>query len=251
MGFGVDVLAGLGLKLIGIDRPGLGGSDPDPSKTLQSWVDDIREFLEGRVCGVVGFSQGAPFALALAASGVVSAVAIVSGQDELAHPRTQPFLHPDVAAMVQRVAGDPAAFEKWFSGLATEDGLHDLILAMSSERDKLIYTNVSFERTFRNCLKEGFSQGPGGYVRDLVNTFQRWPFEIEKIATPVDLWYGAQDRSPAHSPDFGATTFDRLGCTRKTRTVDPDEGGSILWTRSRDILTKLSERVHPQAIGRA
>jgi hypothetical protein len=57
----------------------------------------------------------------------------------------------------------------------------------------------------------------------------------------VDLWYGAQDTSPVHSPDFGATLAARL--PRATRTVDPGEGGSILWTRARDILARLEGHV--------
>jgi hypothetical protein len=42
------------------------------------------------------------------------------------------------------------------------------------------------------------------------------------------LGFGADalaDTSTVHSPDFGATRF-----------LEPQEGGSILWTRARDIL---------------
>lgn len=36
LGFGADALPELGLRLIAIDRPGLGRSDPHPDKTLSS-----------------------------------------------------------------------------------------------------------------------------------------------------------------------------------------------------------------------
>ena len=42
LGFGANALSHLGLKLIAVDRPGLGLSDPHPNKTLSSWVDDFR-----------------------------------------------------------------------------------------------------------------------------------------------------------------------------------------------------------------
>jgi pimeloyl-ACP methyl ester carboxylesterase len=84
--FGMRHLAGLEIRLIAFDRPGLGGSDPHAGKSLSSWADDVAQVIavhELADPGAVGFSQGAPFALALAAQNLVKAAAIVSGQDEL------------------------------------------------------------------------------------------------------------------------------------------------------------------------
>ncbi|HEX8539949.1 MAG TPA: alpha/beta hydrolase, partial [Cystobacter sp.] len=53
--------------------------------------------------------------------------------------------------------------------------------------------------------------------------------------------YGGLDTSTVHSPDFGATLAARLPSA--TLTVDPHEGGSILWTRARDILVRLKSHV--------
>src|SRR3712207_1502001 len=65
LGFGTSQLSELGLKLIAIDRPGLGLSDPHPNKTLDSWVDDTRELIQTQGVHPVladGFSQEAPSA---------------------------------------------------------------------------------------------------------------------------------------------------------------------------------------------
>ncbi len=64
---------------------------------------------------------------------------------------------------------------------------------------------------------------------------------LEDITIPVDLWYGGLDTSTVHSPDFGATLASRL--PNASHTVDPEEGGSILATRSGDILAKLKSHV--------
>lgn len=189
-----------------------------------------------RAVTAVGFSQGAPFALTLAGHGLVRAVAIVSGQDELTHPRMTPLLHPDVAGMVRAVREDPAGFERSFSQMVTPEGLWQFILGMSSQRDQAIYASETFAEAFRRALQEGLAQGPQGYARDLVNALGPWPLALEQITVPVDLWYGALD-STVHSPDFGTTLAERL--PRASHTVDPQEGGSILWTRARDILTRL------------
>jgi len=240
LGFDTDILSQLGLRLIAIDRPGLGKSEPHPSKTLSSWSADVWELIQNnhlRNIFAVGFSQGAPFAFALAAQGLVEAIAIVSGQDELSHPSIRPLLHPDVAQMIAAVEQDAAAFEQHFSQIATWDGLWQLIMNMSAERDRALYLSAPFSQVYQRCLQEGFSQGAEGYARDLVNAMSAWSFALENITIPVDLWYGGLDTSPVHSPDFGVTLASRL--TQATHILDPDEGGSILWTRSHDILSRL------------
>ena len=241
MGFGEEALERYGLRLIAIDRPGLGASGPDPGKTLDTWVADTRALLDelrATSPGAVGFSQGAPFALALAARGLVRTVTLVSAQDELAHRALRPRLHPDVAAMVARVAEDPKRFEADFAGFATAEGLWELIVGTSAGIDRDLYLSEAFAASYRACLEEGFRQGADGYARDLVNALGEWPFAVEDIAVPVDLWFGARDASPVHSPDFGRTLASRL--QRCVHRVEPDEGGSLLWTRAEAILGTLA-----------
>jgi pimeloyl-ACP methyl ester carboxylesterase len=241
LGFGADAVSGLGLRLIAIDRPGLGRSDPHPAKTLSSWAEDVRELIRAHDLGTplaVGFSQGAPFAFALAGAGLVRAMAIVSGQDQLAHPAILPLLHPDVAGMVAAVQRDAAGFQQYFAGLATADGMWELIVGMSGEPDRGLYESEAFGGAFRRALREGFAQGAQGYARDLVNALGAWPVEPESVGIPVHLWYGGRDTSTVHSPDHGATLAARL--PNATYTLDPREGGSILWTRARNILAALT-----------
>jgi pimeloyl-ACP methyl ester carboxylesterase len=246
LGFGAEDLTDLGLRLIAIDRPGLGKSDAHPTKTLASWAVDIRELIQFnhlQTVTAVGFSQGAPFAFVLAAQDLVEAIAIVSGQDELAHPKIRPLLHPDVAQMVTAIERDPVAFEKHFLQIATWEELWQLVVSMSGERDRLLYLDECFNQAFQRGLQEGFVQGVEGYVRDLVNAVNEWSFAVEDITIPVGLWYGSLDTSTVHSPDFGATLADRL--PQSTLTVDSNEWGSILWTRSQDILRKLKSHLSP------
>lgn len=245
LGFGASALPDLGLKLIAIDRPGLGLSDPHPNKTLSSWVDDIRELIQTHDLHpvlTVGFSQGAPFAFALAEPGLVKAIAIVSGQDEFAHPLLKPLLHPDIAGMIAAIEQDVVGFEQHFSQMATWEGLWRLTVEMSAARDRVLYESDPFSKAYQKALQQGFSQGAQGYVRDLVNTFSLWSVKIENITVPVDIWYGGLDTSTGHSPDFGATLASRL--PNASHTVDPEEGGSILWTRAWDILAKLKSHYH-------
>ncbi|WP_299393878.1 alpha/beta hydrolase [Pelagibius sp.] len=244
LGFGFAALRDCGLRLLSIDRPGLGTSDPHANKTLTTWAADMREVIAARSLRrplAVGFSQGAPFAFALAAEGLVTALAVVAGQDELAHPALRDKLEPEVAAMVAAAAGDPSGLIRGFEQIANVEAFWQMVMAMSAASDRAVYKSPGFAAAYRRCLEEGFAQGSAGYLRDLVIALQPWPFALEAIEQPVDLWYGALDTSPVHAPDGGRGLAERL--SRATLTIDPAQGAALLWTRTRDILARLCS--HP------
>lgn len=242
LGFGGDVVDALGVRLISVDRPGLGASDPAPGRTLADWAKDVGEFAAARELpemAVVGYSQGAPFALACAAAGIVRAAAVVSGTDELARPEFAGRLAPEVRRLVEGVAADPGAIEAMF-GEFSGDAMWELILTISGDCDRRVYTEPEFERAFRRALAEAFSQGSAGYARDTVLAMSRWPFDPGTIAVPVDLWYGAMDTSTVHSPDFGESLERRIPNAR--RVVVPEAGGALLWTHAEAVLRSLLAR---------
>ncbi len=237
LAFGSDVVRELGVRLVCIDRAGLGRSSPDPEKSFERWADDVAAVLSALHIArprVIGFSQGAPFALALAARDLASAVAIVSGTDELAHPRMRPLLDPGLTAMIDAIESDPAGFEADLASRADAGGMLSLVIGMSSPHDRRVYEDPAFRAAYRASLAFGFAQGAEGYARDVVLAMARWPMQPEDISVPVRLWYGALDASPVHSPDLGATLAARFP-NAALRSLS-DEGGSLLWTRSRDIL---------------
>ncbi|WP_346268218.1 alpha/beta hydrolase [Streptomyces sp. SCUT-3] len=243
LGFGTDLVDTLGVRLVSADRPGLGASDPAPGRTLDDWARDVRHLAAERGLGrpaLVGYSQGAPFALACAAHGLASAVAVVSGTDELASPRFADALEPEVRRLVDLAVADPEAAEALFAGFGSADVLWEVIAAGSSETDLAVYRQPSFETALRGALADGFARGPAGYARDTLLAMGRWPFAPADVAVPVDLWYGRQDTSPTHSPDLGAGLAALLPDAR--RHLVPGAGGALLWTRAEPVLRSLLER---------
>jgi pimeloyl-ACP methyl ester carboxylesterase len=242
LGFGASVLEPLGVRLVAVDRPGIGRSDPAPGRTLASWAEDVGGLVDALGLAeprVVGFSQGAPFALACGAAGVARAVALVSGQDELAHPATAARLDAEVAALVQAVADEPDQVEAAFARSADADTMWQLVLTTSSALDRRRYTSSAFATAYRHALDEGFAQGGAGYARDFVLALDRWPFDVGQVTVPVDLWYGGLDASTVHSPDFGAELTHRLPVSR--RHLVADAGSALLWTHADRILKALLE----------
>lgn len=239
--FGAGDVNRLGIRLVSIDRPGFGASSPDPEKSFSSWVSDAREllgFLDVSTVSIVGFSQGAPFALALAAAGLGQCVAIVSGQDELHRFGAQ--LDPEVAHLVELVQSDPARFERELASRASPDFVARFVMGAGGPVDEAIHRQTAFRESFRRALSGGFRSGAAGYARDFVLALQPWPFDVEHIQASVDLWYGSEDRSTMHSPDKGTSLQRRL--PNATLHLIDGSGGSVLWTAAAQILETLLER---------
>ena len=240
LGFAGGALERLGVRLIAVDRPGLGGSDPAPGRTLLDTAADIRALAEARALerpAIVGFSQGAPFALACAAAGAVSAVAVVSGTDELAGPALRGRLPPEIRQLVELAEADPPAAEALFRGWTSASLLE--MLSGSPAVDLAVYREPAFAAALAAACDEGFVRGPDGFARDALLAVQRWPFDPAAIRVPVQLWYGRLDGSPMHSLDLGASLADRI--PGAARTVIEGAGGTILWTHGAEILAALLE----------
>ncbi|WP_205669382.1 alpha/beta fold hydrolase [Amycolatopsis suaedae] len=218
LGFGSSVVDGLGVRLIAVDRPGLGVSTPAPGRTFAGFAADIAELSERLGLGrpaMVGNSQGAPFALACAVEGIVACLAVVAGSDEV-----------EPAGRVD---------EGMFTGFDA-DAMYDLVMAASPPSDLAVYRQPAFTEAYLRALKEGFAQGAAaGYARDTVLAMGRWPFDLSSITVPVHLWYGEDDTT--HSPDRGQTLATRI--PGAVRTVVPGIGGAVLWTHAEQILAAL------------
>ncbi|QUX27036.1 alpha/beta hydrolase [Nocardiopsis akebiae] len=237
LGFGAGAVEALGVRLVSVDRPGLGASTPAPGRTFSDFVGDMRQLCVLRGLGrpaVVGNSQGAPFALACAAEGVASALAVVSGADEVAAPEFAPVLDADLRGLVERTESDPVGAEEFFAGF-TADAMWDMVMTGSPGCDLAVYQDPGFAAGYRRALNEAFTQGAAGYARDTVLAMGRWPFALDAIAVPVDIWYGELDTS--HSPDGGSLLAARV--PGASHHVVPDAGGALLWTHAESILASL------------
>jgi pimeloyl-ACP methyl ester carboxylesterase len=240
LGVSARAVAALGVRLISVDRPGLGASTPAPGRTLADFAADVGELVELRGLArpaLIGNSQGAPFALACAAAGIARDLALVSASDEVAAPAVTDALSPHLRDLVDLLATDPdgaTAVLRRFDA----DAMWDLVLTGAPPCDRAVYRTSSFEQAYRTALQEGFAQGPEGYVRDTLLAMSRWPIPLAHIGIPVDVWYGEEDAS--HSPDHGATLTGRIPGAH--RHVVPGIGGAVLWTHARPILDTLVAR---------
>jgi pimeloyl-ACP methyl ester carboxylesterase len=141
-----EAAAAQGIRLIGLDRPGVGRSDPKPGYRLLDWPGDVAEVADQlgiERFGIEGISAGGPYVLAcayaipqrLTACGLVSTV---SPPDLIGRAGTRsmramwwigahvPRLVLLYARLVQRITGsDAASIEKYLVRYAGQLGVAD------------------------------------------------------------------------------------------------------------------------------
>ncbi|GAA2388846.1 hypothetical protein GCM10010420_10370 [Streptomyces glaucosporus] len=225
LGFGSGAVTALGVRLIALDRPGLGASTPSPGRTFAGFAEDVRVFAAARGLGrpaMVGNSQGAPFALACAARGVVGALAVVSGADEIADPRFADALPDGLRRLVGTAVADPAAAERILAGF-TPRAMADMVLAGSPECDLAVYRHPAFAAAWRRALEEGFAQGPEGYARDtalVMGRWKRWGWTCRR--SPCRWTCGTARRTPP-TPPTGAPRW-RHASPEPSAVSSPESG---------------------------
>jgi len=234
MRFGEDALADRHVRLLSIDRPGLGASSPHPVKTFASVAADLAALVDavvGEPVTVVANSQGAPFGLAFATTGRARGAVLVSPIDDVGHPPTTALLPADYRALVAEVAADPEAAMRRFSAFTAAE-LFAMMTGDHPPADQPIYDDPGFRSMLRTALDDGFASGADGYARDTMLAMSPWPAQLFEPVVGVRILIGAHDR--VHSPDGAATLTGRIRGAR--RAVVDDAGGALLWSHPHLVL---------------
>lgn len=242
MHFGADLLQDMNIRLLTMDRPGMGASTFHSERTLSSTADDYRNFawtVIGRPASipVVANSQGSVFGLAAAAQGWVSKLILVSPADELAHPRIHAMLPAEATHLSDLARANPREAERVLATFTSAD-MERMVRENASALDRRFYREDSFLSLYRRALAEGFAGGGRAYLCDTLIAMRPWGLRLSEIPTAVTILFGAGDFG--HSPDHGATLATRLMSAR--REVLSDAGGALLWTHARQVFEAVLRR---------
>jgi pimeloyl-ACP methyl ester carboxylesterase len=204
--------AARGIRLIGYDRPGYGGSDRHAGRTVADAAADVEAICDGLGLDRVlthGGSGGGPHALACAAllgdrvaaaatlcsvgpfdadgldfvagmgeSNVVELGAAVEGAQKLA-PLLEEFTKEILSTDPQELAGELASILSPPDVAVVNGGLAEELLA---------------------GIREGIAESRVGWLDDDLAFVRPWGFDLSAISVPMLLWQGRQDLMvpPAH-----------------------------------------------------
>lgn len=192
------------IRLIGVDRPGIGSSTPFQYETVSQFADDLRtvaDTLGIDKMAVIGLSGGGPYTLACAAAmpervvaaGILGGVAPAVGPEaidsnlmrlaRLAEPvldragRPISVLAAGLIRMVRPVAS-PAL---------------ELYARLSPEGDREMLSRPEFKAMFLDDLLNGSRKQLAAPIADAVLFARPWGFRLVDVKVPVHWWHGDAD----------------------------------------------------------
>jgi pimeloyl-ACP methyl ester carboxylesterase len=196
----VDATVAAGVRLITVDRPGYGWSDPKPGCSLLSWADDFAELhaqLDLPPCPFMGWSGGGPHALACAfglpaivtsvgVSGSVGPMTEVPGSfsEEARRLGRRLTVDPQGAldggvSQWKGFADNPASvYDGWFENSGEPPGPDQRLFARADVREAMI-----------EWARDAARQGSVGAVADAM-AFIHQGFSLAEIRCDAAVWVG-------------------------------------------------------------
>jgi pimeloyl-ACP methyl ester carboxylesterase len=198
------------LRIIGIDRPGIGTSTPHLYANILDWVGDLELLADALAIDtmrVIGLSGGGPYALAAGVAlpdrvhgvGVLGGVAPTTGPDairgglvEIA-PYAAPLLSLTRVPLSYVLAGAIRLIRP-LAGPAI-----DAYAALQPRGDKELLARPEFRAMFLDDLLHGARFQVGAPLADIILFTRPWGFELAEVKVPVRWWHGDSDHIIPHA----------------------------------------------------
>jgi len=199
-----------GLRIVGLDRPGYGLSDPQPGRTIGGWVPEalaVADHLGIDRFVTVGISTGGAYALAVAALAperVLGVVPCCSMTDMRHQPARATVSRPHAHAVWDAPDRDSA-----IAAAVASHGIDGSKIMESADEgpplapsDLAMLVDHPFGRHWMAAAPTTFAHGLEGYADDRIADGPGWTtFDVADITCPVTVLHGAADiiADPIHA----------------------------------------------------
>ena len=193
-----------GLRLIGIDRPGIGSSTPHLYPNVLDWTADLELVLDTLgidTLRLIGLSGGGPYVLAAGAALAdrVHGVAVLGG---VAPTRGEDAAEGGIIQLAVRLA-PLVSVARAPLGVALTAAIRlvkplagpglDLYAALQPPGDKNLLSRPEFKAMFLDDLLNGSRFQTSAPLNDLLLFTREWGFAPADVAVPVRWWHGDED----------------------------------------------------------
>jgi pimeloyl-ACP methyl ester carboxylesterase len=247
-----DAAADEHARVITADRPGMGGSDPQPGHVVADWPSDVNALADAlglERFGVIGWSAGTPYAFACAAliperltaaSATTSAAAmryLIADDPAL----RDSLLDDDDRAIFEALPQGRDAAEELATTLAAgfvewlTEHPEQLVDSEGDPGDEAFLEDPAERESFVASIREAVRQGAAAFAPQYVAQIAPWGFRLEDITIPVHVYAGANDRITP--PDRMRLVAEKI--PQVEFTVWPDVGHAGIAKYFRDVLREL------------
>lgn len=228
-----SALTRLNLRIIAIDRPGIGLSDFQPGRRFVDWPSDVTEFADKILkidrFNLMTYSAGGPFGAvcALKVPERLETVTLISSPCPFGEPGAlegvgpviywkSAKIHPFLTSLILRMAGSSTKLpppEK--AGMARVD--YELITKLDN----------FYPRFLAATFIESCRRGPRGPAYEASMYVKEWGFSVKNIRKKINLWHGGLDmNAPLHHLEWLEQRLPEKGVH-----LFPDEGHVTLFYR--------------------
>ena len=240
---GDDLVREAGMRLVSVDRPGYGGSDPAPGRTLLSWADDAAALADTLAIddfAVLGWSAGGAYALACASAmpARVSSCAVYGSVVPTSMPGYDEGLD-DLARRIKAGAQErPDELREVLRAFASNPVEFALGIIRGEEGgDDVLADGAVLAQLTANAL-EAFAQGADAMTDDYLLLYAPWQFALDTVRCPVTVASGELDRfSP---PAWGQWLADQLPAGRFKAFQGRNHSGFVQAPVFKDLLGSLA-----------
>ncbi|MGI8445825.1 MAG: alpha/beta fold hydrolase [Streptosporangiaceae bacterium] len=233
-----------GLRWVSPDKPGYGGSDYQPGRSVSGWGDDLAA-LAGHLgldhFALAGESGGAAFTLTAAhqLAGRVSVVALIASGGPIG-PAERAGQKARIRVMGWLARNAPALNTVQVAAMRRE-------LATPGRRERNLHRDMAATpeaahaalRIEYEAVADALRPGTRATVQELALIKRPWAFPLSEVKTPVHLWHGAVDRN---APIAFARRLARE-LPAATLHVSDSSGHDVGAGRSGEIMSVLASHV--------
>lgn len=215
-----DLLQSLGVRLIAVDRPGMGLSDFQPNRRLLDFPTDLlalADHLDIERFAILAYSLGGIHGLACARAiperltqvGIVSGAALFTEAELMQNvnegtrkyltlPRENPFAARLFLGMMTMMI-------RFAPKLMTASAASNL-----PAPDRPIVADSNFQAGFIRMLREALRSGTRGAFHESLLSVTDYGFRLQEIQTPIQLWHGEADQNvPVAMARFAASALPK------------------------------------------
>ena len=244
-----SILTRLGIRLIGMDRPGFGLSTRKPGRSFMDVVDDtmlLAKALKIDRFAVLGYSAGGPYALACACRfpQIITRCAVVCSLPPMDNPQGFQAINPYYSRLFQLAGGTESLFRLLMRGFFWIDSQREAaqyireFAAAMPKADQQILQNLGVQSLRRDMWDEIRRSGSDAFVDEMVTLVKSWGFHLQSIQIPVDIWWGESDAFSAPMVGKRMQNFIPNASLR----LEPQTGHLILFSHWQAILETLTAR---------